>query len=459
MISPAVAADDTVSVPETFRPAQDFSPFERELPQDLEAERSVLGGMILSKDAIVEVLEILDGHEFFRPSHETVFRAIYDLYGKGVTVDPILLSRELASRGEITKVGGSTYLHTLVQSVPTAANAAHYAEIVKEKAEHRRLVSEGLRLMQMGYSETVTTAQAVAATTASLQSLVSGAPEAAKLSVADRWEDFIDQLEAGADPNAISSPWPDLDEVLTVSGPMLITIGATTGGGKTLMMLNWGAHVALRLNRPVLVATMEMGGNEIVARLTASEAMVSMDRLNKRQLDESDWEKIRKVSQRMENAHNFVLDDTAGLTISRLRARIRTMAAQGKAPALILVDYLQLLTPDTPSSVRAQEVAALSRGLKVLAMETNTPVVALSQFNRGAVGRRPVLSDFKESSAIEQDSNAVLLLHEERDEMDQPVKPGEVELLIPKNRQGVAGRVIQLAVRKHYMRLDSMAAA
>lgn len=455
MISPAIAADDKASVPDTFR---SVSPLERELPHDVEAEQCVLGAMIVSKDAIVEVIAILKGHEFFRPSHETVFRAIYDLYGKGITIDPIVLGRELASRGEITKIGGAPYLHILVQSVPTAANAWHYAEIVKEKSESRRLVSEGMRLMQMGYSETVTTAQAVAATTSSLQSLVSGAPEAAKLSVSDRWESFIDQLEAGADPKALSTPWPDLDEFVTVSGPMLITVGATTGGGKTLLMLNWGAHVALRLGKPVLVASMEMGGNEILARLTSSEALIPMDRLNKRQLEEGDWKKLAKVSSRMENAKNFVLDDTAGLTLSRLRARIRTMWAQGNGPALILVDYLQLLTPDTPSSVRAQEVAALSRGLKVIAMEFDTPVVALSQFNRGAVGRRPLLSDFKESSAIEQDSNVVLLLHEERDENDQPVKPGEVDLIIAKNRQGTSGRVLPMSVRKHYMRIDSWAA-
>ncbi|MER7761346.1 replicative DNA helicase [Streptomyces sp. NPDC097619] len=446
-------------MPETFRAGSSGDLIERKLPHDLDAEVAVLGGMTLSKAAIAEVIEILKGHEFYRPSHETIFRAIHDLYGQGTEVDPIVLSRTLDQRGELSKIGGSSYLHTLVQSVPTAANAAYYAEIIKQKHEDRRLIAEGTRLIEMGYSASVSTAEAVAATTTTLQSLVTGTPEAVKLSVADRWESFIDQLEAGADPNAVSSPWHDLDEVLTVSGPMFITIGATTGGGKTLMMLNWGAHVALRLGRPVLVASMEMGGKEIVARLTAAEALIPLDRLTKRKLEEGDWDKLAKVSKRMENAKNFVLDDTPGLTLSRLRARIRTMIAQGNAPALILVDYLQLLTPDVPSSVRAQEVAALSRGLKVIAMEFDTPVIALSQFNRGAVGRRPLLSDFKESSAIEQDSNAVLLLHEERDEDDQPVKPGEIELIVAKNRQGAAGRVIPLAVRKHYMRLDSMALA
>lgn len=454
MISPAVAADDKASVPDTFRSA---SPLERELPHDVEAEQCVLGAMIVSKEAIVEVIAILKGHEFFRPSHETVFRAIYDLYGKGITIDPIVLGRELASRGDHQDRRGSVPSHP--RSV--GAHGGQRVALRRDRQGEVREQASGLRghaphadgLLRDRYH-----GEAVAATTASLQSLVSGAPEAAKLSVSDRWESFIDQLEAGADPKALSTPWPDLDEFVTVSGPMLITVGATTGGGKTLLMLNWGAHVALRLGKPVLVASMEMGGNEILARLTSSEALIPMDRLNKRQLEEGDWKKLAKVSSRMENAKNFVLDDTAGLTLSRLRARIRTMWAQGNGPALILVDYLQLLTPDTPSSVRAQEVAALSRGLKVIAMEFDTPVVALSQFNRGAVGRRPLLSDFKESSAIEQDSNVVLLLHEERDENDQPVKPGEVDLIIAKNRQGMSGRVLPMSVRKHYMRIDSWAA-
>lgn len=451
IVAPHGAPDDGDpygDVPDTFRSVP---------PHDNAAEQAVLGGMILSKGAIADVIEILKGREFYKPAHEIVFGAIHDLYGQGRNVDPIVLADELAKRGELAKTGGASYLHALVQAVPTAAMASHYAEIVKAKAESRLLVEEGMRLMQMGHSDAVTTSEAVEAATSALQSIATGTPEAERLSVADRWVGFLDQLEAGADPNAISSPWHDLDEILTVSGPMFITVGATTGGGKSLLALNWAAHVALRLGRPALVVSMEMGGNEILARLTAAEALVPMDRLSKRRLEEADWKKIASVSDRLANAHNFILDDTAGLTLSRLRARVRTMTAKGNPPAIILVDYLQLLTPDTPSNVRAQEVAALSRGLKLMAMEFETPVVALAQFNRGAVGRRPLLSDFKESSAIEQDSNAVLLLHEQRDEDDQPVKPGEVELIVAKNRQGAAGRIIPLAVRKHYMRIDSMA--
>ncbi|GGU44830.1 replicative DNA helicase [Streptomyces violascens] len=445
IVSPQAAPDDSDVV---------------RVPHDRDAEMSALGGGLLTLPALVEVVDTVKAADFYLPQHATVFSAMHDLYGQGQPVDPITVAAELGRRGDLHRIGGAAYLHHLVQAVPTAANAGHYAEIVKERAQKRRLAEEGVRITQMGHNDSVETKDGVESAVAALQSIITGAREVEKLSVADRWEGFLDQLEAGEDPNAISTPWHDLNAVLTLSGPMFVTVGATTGGGKTLLALNLAAHVALKLNRPALVASMEMGGNEILARLTAAEALVPVDRLVRRKLEDSDWDKIAAVSDRIANAHNFVVDDTANLTLSRLRARIRTMAAQGMAPAIVIVDYIQLLTPESAyNGQRAQEVAALSRGLKIMAMEFNTPIVALAQFNRGAVGRRPLLSDFKESSAIEQDSNAVLLLHEERDENDQPVKPGEVELIIAKNRQGAAGRIFPLAVRKHFMRIDSMASS
>jgi replicative DNA helicase len=206
---------------------------------------------------------------------------------------------------------------------------------------------------------------------------------------------------------------------------------------------------------------MEMGGSELMARLTAAEAGVNLDSLVRRRITEIDWKRIAKISDRLSNAHNFVLDDSPSLTLGKIRARLRWMTSLGNAPAIVVADYLQLLTPENSRGPknRTQEVSEISRGLKLIAMEFKIPVVALAQFNRGAVGRRPLLSDFKESSAIEQDSNIVLLLHRElaEDGTDTGPKAGQVEVTVAKNRNGAAGRIVDLAFQGHMARLSSMA--
>jgi replicative DNA helicase len=219
------------------------------------------------------------------------------------------------------------------------------------------------------------------------------------------------------------------------------------------------SHVALTRARPVLVASMEMGGSELMSRLTAAEASVNLEHLVRRKLTDDDWVKILKSSDRLQNAGNFILDDSPNLTLSKIRARIRWMCSRGEAPAMVVADYLQLMTPEGSSSTtnRAQEVATLSRGLKLLAMEFEIPVIALAQFNRGAAGRQPVVTDFKDSSAIEQDSNVIVLMHRPlaEDGSDTGPRAGEIDLIVAKNRNGASGRVVPLIFQGHYARLQS----
>jgi replicative DNA helicase len=202
---------------------------------------------------------------------------------------------------------------------------------------------------------------------------------------------------------------------------------------------------------------MEMGGSELMARLTAAEASVDLDRLIRRQLTDYDWAKVIKVSDRLQNAGKFILDDSPNLTLSKIRARLRWMSGHGQPAAMVVADYLQLLTPEGSSSNanRAQEVALLSRGLKLMAMEFEIPVIALAQFNRGAVGRQPIVTDFKDSSAIEQDSNVILLMHRPlaEDGTDTGARAGEIDVIVAKNRNGANGRIIPLIFQGHYARL------
>jgi replicative DNA helicase len=442
----------------------DYADFDRQPPNDLDAEQAVLGAMLTTATVIDRVLATVEAGEFYRHAHQTIYLTIRDLYGRSrePRIDPITVGDELTKAGDITRVGGTPYLHTLVNAVPTAANAEHYAEIVHAKATLRAVIEACTRAIQRAHAAQGDAAEIVEALMAELQAALGGrAVTDAALSVGDRWEPFLDELQTGADPRALDTPWMDVNEVIEFKPGQLITVGAATSGGKSLFGLNLATHVALTRCRPVLVASMEMGGSELMARLTSAEAGIELDRLIRRQLTDNDWHKIIQASDRLQNAHNFVLDDSPNLTLSKIRARVRWMASRGHAPAMVVADYLQLLTPEgsTASTNRATEVAALSRGLKLLAMEFEIPVVALAQFNRGAAGRQPVVTDFKDSSAIEQDSNVIILMHRPlaEDGSDTTDRAGEVDLIIAKNRNGATGRIIPLSFQGHMARLRSMA--
>ncbi|MFE6869620.1 replicative DNA helicase [Kitasatospora sp. NPDC057692] len=469
-------ADDPIDIDDDFDEPEPYDTglpvpaarqaLEREQPNDIEAEQAVLGAMMLSRPAIDAVIGTLRGPgDFYRPAHEVIYNAIRDLHdrtGAKVDIDPILVGGELTSRGELAKVGGPGYLHTCVNAVPTAANAEHYAETVRDLAAFRQVIETGTRMAARGYAALGEAPEVVQAAMAELQQLVAGTAVAEqKLSVADRWQEFIDSQEAGVDPRALDTPWPDISEVVSLRPGQLVMIGAATAGGKSLFGMNLAAHVALHRNRPVLVASMEMMGDELMARLTSAESGVFLDRLVKHKLDDDDWQRIARVSDRMRNAHNFILDDAPGQTLSKLRAKLRWMASQGHPPAMLVADYLQLMTPENgkANDTRAKEIGDISRGLKNIAVEFEIPVVALAQFNRGAVGRRPLVSDFKESSSIEQDSNVIILLHRElaEDGTDTGPTAGTVEAIIAKNRNGPNGRVVQLSFQGHMARLASMA--
>lgn len=443
----------------------DAAEYERTPPHDIAAEQAVLGGMLLATREIETATSIITSpSEFYRPAHQTIYAAILDLYGRGRApqIDPIILTAELQERGDLPRVGGPAYLHGLIQTVPTAANTGYYAEIVHDRALLRRVVTAGTRITQLGHTADSDAAEILDQAMAELQAAATGVnTDQIKLSVADRWEGFLDELETGRDPNALDTPWMDVNEVIELKPGQLITIGAATGGGKSLLGMNLASHVALTRARPVLVASMEMGGSELMSRLIAAEATIDLDRLVRRKLTEDDWGKIFRAADRLQNASNFILDDTPNLTLSKIRARMRWMASNGQPPAMVVADYLQLMTPEngSPQANRTQEVAQISRGLKLLAMEFEIPVIALAQFNRGAAGRQPTVTDFKDSSSIEQDSNVIILMHRPlaEDGSDTSQRAGEVDLIVAKNRNGASGRIIPLSFQGHYARLRSMA--
>lgn len=437
--------------------------YDRTPPHDLAAEQAAIGAMLFNPTAIDTISGILDPADFYRPAHQTIYATIRDLHGRSSAprIDPITLAAELEDRDELHRVGGRPYLHQIAGATTATSNADYHAQIIAGRAKLRRIIETATRITQMAYSNG-DPAEILDTAMAELQAVAgNGNPTDHKLAVADRWGDFLTELEAGRDPNAIDTPWPDLNAAVELKPGQLVTVGAATGGGKSLFGLNLAAHVALSLGRPVLVASLEMGGSELMARLTAAEASVNVDHLVRRKISNDDWVKIIKASDRLQNAVNFILDDSPNLTLTKIRSRIRWMTSQGMPPAMVVADYLQLMTPENTKATanRAQEVAEISRGLKLLAMEFEIPVIALAQFNRNAVGRQPLVSDFKDSSAIEQDSNVIVLMHRElaEDGTDTGPRAGEIDLIIAKNRNGASGRIVPLSFQGHYARLRSMA--
>jgi replicative DNA helicase len=416
---------------------------------DESTEQAAIGSMLLSRRVVDEVAPTLkDGAAFYRPAHQTIYQAILTIHDTpGRTADPIKVAEALRATGDLQRCGGPDYLHRCVSAVPIAANGPDYADIIVNLYELRQIEQLGMRLIQRARLRDTPAGEIASLTLSELQALLGNAAggKVEDLSVAERWPGFMDELEDENDPRAIDTPWSDLNEVVQLKPKQVTVVGAATSGGKTLLGLNQAAHVAFTRKQPVLVVSMEMGGSEVLARLAASEGNIDLGALTRRTLGEREWQQIARINERMTSpeAATFIIDDSPTMTIPKIESRIRWMDSRGSKPVFVMVDYAQLVTPIGPNAGknRVQDVAAISLGLKHIADEFDVPVMVLAQFNRGAVGRQPLATDFKDSSQIEQDASNVLLLHRELDEEGNDTGPnaGKVKLIVAKNRNGLRG--------------------
>jgi replicative DNA helicase len=438
--------------------------FDRQPPQDLTAEQSVLGGMLLSKDAIADVVEILRPDDFYKPAHQTVYDCILDLYGRGEPADAVTVSAELQRRGELIRLGGAPYLHTLIATVPTAANAAYYAEIVAEKAILRRLVEAGTRIVQLGYH---------GAEGAEVNDVVDRA-QAAIYEVTERStsEDFVpleellqptmDEIDAIASRGGVALGVPtgfaDLDAVTNGLHPgQMIVVAARPGLGKSTLGLDFARSCSVKHGLTSVVFSLEMSKSEIVMRLLSAEARIRLADMRAGRMSDDDWTRMARRMSEISEAPLFI-DDSPNLTLMEIRAKARRLK-QRHDLKLIILDYLQLMTSGRKVESRQQEVSEFSRQIKLLAKELEVPVVAMSQLNRGPEQRtdkRPQLSDLRESGSIEQDADMVILLHRpDAFERDDP-RAGEADLILAKHRNGPTS-TITVAHQLHYSRFSDLA--
>lgn len=434
----------------------------RTMPHDDVAEQSVLGGMLLSKDAIADVVESLRASDFYKPAHETIYEAILSLYGHGSPADAITVADELKKRGELTRVGGAAYLHTLIASVPTAANAQYYAEIVKEHAIMRRLIEAGTKIAQLGYANETEVDALVDQAQAEIYAVTDGNAKEDYVSFSEALEATMHEIDANSNrPDGVygvPTDFIELDELTGgLHGGQMIVIAARPGVGKSTLALDIARSAAIHHHMATVFFSLEMSRTELAMRILSAEGKISMGRLKKGDLDTEGWTNLATLQGRIDSAPLFI-DDSPNMTLMEIRAKCRRLKQRNDLK-LVVLDYLQLMSSGKKVESRQQEVSEFSRSLKLLAKELDVPVIALSQLNRGSEQRtdkRPMVSDLRESGSIEQDADMVILLH--REDMYNPDsdRVGEADMIIAKHRGGPT-RTIPLAFSGKYSRFNNMA--
>ncbi|MCW2736592.1 MAG: dnaB [Nocardioides sp.] len=435
---------------------------DRTPPQDNAAEQSVLGSMLLSKDAIADVVEALKGVDYYRPAHEIIHDAIIDLYGRGEPADPITVAAELTKRGELQRIGGAPYLHTLSANVPIAANAGYYAEIVRDKAVLRRLVEAGTRIAQLGYAgegqidDVVDSAQAEVYKVTDRRATEDYAP------LSDIMSGVLDEIEMIGNREAglygVPTGFADLDDLTNGlhSGQMII-VAARPAMGKSTLALDFCRAASIHNNLTSCFFSLEMTRSEIMMRLLSAEAKVPLNHIRNGTMRDDDWEKLARKMGQVSGAPMFI-DDSPNMTMMEIRAKARRLK-QRHDLKLIVIDYMQLMSSGKKVESRQLEVSEFSRNIKLLAKELELPIIALSQLNRGPEQRgdkRPMMSDLRESGSLEQDADMVILLHRDDVYEKESTRPGEADLIVAKHRNGPT-RDLTVAFQGHYSRFVDMA--
>jgi replicative DNA helicase len=432
-------------------------------PHNLQAEESLLGAMLLSRDAIAAAVETCGPEDFYKPAHGHVFDAVCSLYAQGEPADPVTVADELRRADLLDDIGGPATLISLQANTPATTNAARYARIVEEHALLRRLIGVASEIAEMGYSLPDDISAAIDRAESMVFQVAERRVTDTLKPLHDLLADSLDRLEAlydrGQSITGVPTGYIDLDERLSGLQPStLVIVGARPSMGKTALALGMASHATMEARVPVLYFSLEMSHSELTQRLLCSEARVDSSRIRNGKLLESDWPKISHAIGRLGEAPLYI-DDNPNLTIMEVRAKARRLKSRLGDLGLVVIDYLQLMSGRNSAENRQVEVSEISRGLKILARELEVPVVALSQLSRNLEARadkRPMLADLRESGSLEQDADVVMFLY--RDEIYNPESPerGTAEVIISKHRNGPTGKT-ELAFLDHYTRFANMA--
>ena len=440
-----------------LKPRDSGGEFERMPPHDIEAEQRTLGGMLLSPGAVNDVDEILQPADHYRPAHQLIHEAILELNGNGNPVDAVTVADLLTHRGELVRVGGGPYLHTLIASVPTAANAGYYARIVRDKAILRRVIEAATSAIQMAYAAESDADDIAERAAQKMDAAAAGRAIDQLLTSGEMLTETLDALDRPAELG-LPTGFADIDAGFTGLGAgQFGVIAARPAMGKTQAAVNVADYVGR--TEDVVYFSLEMRREELMHRRIAAVAQVELMHLTRHELDDADWDRINRHMGALSDS-KLLIDDNPIMGLAQIKARIRGLGRAGKPPKVIVVDLLGLMQPPKGrSESRQTEVAALSRGLKLIAREFGISVIAVVQVNRGPEGRtdkKPILSDLRESGQIEADADWVLLLHRDDYYERESPRAGEADFILAKQRQGPVFTAT-LACQSHYGRFMSMA--
>ena len=417
-------------------------------PNDIEAEQAIIGSMLTDKDAVISAIEVLKPNDFYREDNKTIYEAILNLYSRSEPVDIITVRAELESMGKLDNVGGLEYLAELPEKVPTTANASKYIKIVEEKSTLRNLIKTANEIIELGYNPTEDVDDIMEGAEKKIFNIMQDKEQKSYSPLKDVLVESFTKLEELYNRKqhitGVPSGFTDLDyRTAGFHGSELILIAARPAMGKTAFALNIASNAALRANVPVAVFSLEMSKEQLVNRILSSESMVDSNKIRTGKLEEDDWAKLAETIGPLSEGEMYI-DDTPGISITEIRAKCRKLKIE-KNIGLVDIDYLQLIQgTGKRNGSREQEISEISRSLKILAKELDVPVIALSQLSRAAEQRpdhRPMLSDLRESGAIEQDADIVMFLY--RDDYYNPdsEKKNIAEVIIAKHRGGSTGTV------------------
>lgn len=423
------------------------SVLERTPPANIDAERAVLGAVLLDPTTMTTIVDLIGRDDFYREAHKHVYDAICRLYERNVDIDPLTLSEELRTLGQLDRVGGLPYLSELAGAVPATSAIEHYGRIVHEKALIRRMIYAAGDILEMGYEGTTETKEFLDQAEKWVFSVREGVARDRIVPVSKALKDALENMqrlyEQQAGITGIPTGFEKFDGMtMGLQRSDLIILAARPAMGKTTFALNIASNAALQANAAVLLFSLEMGADQLVTRLLSAEARVELTKLRSGQLADRDWHDVANAAGRLAEAKIFI-DETPAISPLEIRARARRKKRDGQLD-LIVIDYLQLMSAGRNIQSREQQISEISRSLKELARELSVPVIALSQLNRGLESRtdkRPMMSDLRESGAIEQDADIIIFIY--RDEIYNPETPdrGVAEVIIGKHRNGPTGKV------------------
>lgn len=418
-------------------------------PNDVEAEQAVIGSMLTDRDAVISAIEILKEEDFYREDNKTIYEAILNLYNRSEPIDIITLKAELTSMGMFEKIGGLEYIVGLPEKVPTTANVERYINIVKEKSELRRLIKAANEIIEQGYDPTENIDDIMNSAEKKIFNIMQDKDQKTYSAIKDVLIDAFTELEQLYNQKqhitGVPTGFIDLDyKTAGLHNSDLILIAARPAMGKSAFALNIATNAAVKAKVPAVLFSLEMSKEQMVNRILCSEAMVDSNKVRTGKIDDDDWIKLADTMGDLSEAPIYI-DDTPGISINEIRAKCRKLKLERNI-GLVVIDYLQLVQGSSKkaSGSREQEISEISRSLKILAKEINVPVIALSQLSRAPEQRpdhRPMLSDLRESGAIEQDADIVMFLYRDDYYNEDSEDKGLAEVIVAKHRAGSTGTV------------------